>query len=80
LVSVLSKRTTRPPRSPVARWFPELSNSIAEIISTAEETPATVFKKFQLKFRITSIQQNEKRLLNLIQLQSLQLSIYPDTK
>ena len=34
LQSVLSNKTTRPPRSPVARWSPDLSNSIAEIMST----------------------------------------------
>lgn len=34
--SVLSNRTTRPPRSPVARCSPLLSNSIAEMISTGE--------------------------------------------
>ena len=34
LLSVLSKRTTRPPRSPVARWSPLLSNSMAEMMST----------------------------------------------
>lgn len=34
-VSVLSNKTTRPPRSPVARWSPDLSNSIADMISTA---------------------------------------------
>jgi hypothetical protein len=34
LPSVLSKSTTRPPRSPVAKCSPLLSNSIAEIMST----------------------------------------------
>lgn len=34
-VSVLSNNTTLPPRSPVARWSPVLSNSIAEMTSTA---------------------------------------------
>lgn len=34
-LSVLSNKTTRPPRSPVARWSPVLSNSMADIISTA---------------------------------------------
>lgn len=34
--SVLSNNTTLPPRSPVARWSPDLSNSIADMISTAK--------------------------------------------
>lgn len=34
--SVLSNNTTLPPRSPVARWSPVLSNSIAEMTSTAK--------------------------------------------
>lgn len=34
--SVLSNSTTRPPRSPVAKCSPDLSNSIAEIMSTAK--------------------------------------------
>jgi len=37
LESVLSNKTTRPPRSPVARWSPYLSNSIAEIMSTEHQ-------------------------------------------
>lgn len=35
LPSVLSNKTTRPPRSPVAKCSPVLSNSIAEMMSTA---------------------------------------------
>lgn len=55
-VSVLSNNTTLPPRSPVARWSPVLSNSIAEMISTAN------IEKQMLKFSFCRWKQNNRKI------------------
>ncbi|KAL6006003.1 hypothetical protein ACLOJK_040048 [Asimina triloba] len=49
LKSVFSNKTTRPPRSPVARWSPVLSNSIADIISTEKHKGQSTFEVLNYK-------------------------------